>query len=476
MNEKAGLGQNAVVDDSVVEAEYTIVDPVDPMVGENGIVYTAVVKSCHDGYSFLGEVKRGYETIATNGDVFAPVEMKVGEIVKFDELHTDPRRPGKFRTENATLIKNALVLAEDSNNSVAPYDLMRRSAYHKSAKAIDLEQVEKALENQPFADVVLRKIQGGEQDNLVEQAVNFLRENFAMLAQLDISCSITDQIDLNAEKQTIREGQAVYREQGLDGMVASLASEYESFYGVRECFKVMHQNNILSAESIIPIYYLPDLLVTAPVWFIDSKDILQDNEDADDPKPDHAIKFFCNQVNTKEFAWLYQIYNRRTRPLSAFSGRDIMPLKIVKVLEKAKKVFDYVVVATPYHDIASREWTDPEWLRNIDPFLIGFKKELPFMFLLGRWSGTGLFPLMCDMIADTIGHLRINKAKLRNFESNSYWHMGMSVHSDVGVLQPGGSENNTVLEVFADALIAAFEKGKLFEFLRGETLVPAKQQ
>lgn len=476
MSEKAVLEQ-VVVDETVVEAEYKIIDPVDPVVGENGVMYTAVVKSCHDGYSFLGGVRRGYETIATNSDVFVPHEMKVGEIVQFDELHTDPKRPGKFRTEDASPIKNALVAASDSNNnSVAPYDLMRKSAYHKTAKAIDTEQVKKALENQPFAEVVLEKIQQKESKNLASLAENFLQENFAMLTELDISYSVTDEIDLAAEREVVKKGQAIYKGQGLDGMVASLATEYKNFCGVRECFKLMHQNNILSAETVISNYYLPDLLVTAPVWFVGSKEGLSDNRRSEDPSPDHAVKFFCNQVNSKEFAWLYQIYNRRTRPLSAFSGRDIMPLKIVELLDKAKKVFDYIVIATPYHDIASKEWTDPQWLRNIDPFLIGFQKDLPFMFFLGRWSGTGLFPLMCDMIADTINHLRINKAKLRNFNANSYWHKGLRIIHNGDVLQlDGGNEKNNVLEPFADELIAAFERGKLFEFLRGEMLVPATQ-
>ena len=159
----------------------------------------------------------------------------------------------------------------------------------------------------------------------------------------------------------------------MEGQVVSVEEEYTHFSGIRKAFIMMHQSGILSVETVIPIRYLPDLLVTAPVWFVHSKNNdLSDLTDEVDPHPDHAIKFFCDQVGTKEFAWLYQIYNRRTRPFKSFKGRDIVPLPLMDIMEQAKHVFDYTVIATPYHDIASREWVDPAWLLSIDPFLFGF--------------------------------------------------------------------------------------------------------
>ena len=44
------------------------------------------------------------------------------------------------------------------------------------------------------------------------------------------------------------------------------------------------------------------------------------------------------------------------------------------------------------------------------------------MFFLGRWSGTGLFPLVVDMIADTMDHIRKNKDLLINIKGAGYWH------------------------------------------------------
>ena len=103
--------------------------------------------------------------------------------------------------------------------------------------------------------------------------------------------------------------------------------------------------------------------------------------------------------------------------------------------------------------------------------MFGFVKDLPFMFLLGRWSGTGLFPLLCDMIADTIDHLRLNHKKLKNFPSGAFWYKGLDSYQEEDGILLGGSNNhggNNVLVPFALEVIKAFEEGRLFEFLRGE--------
>jgi len=139
-----------------------------------------------------------------------------------------------------------------------------------------------------------------------------------------------------------------------------------------------------------------------------------------------------------------------------------MPPSILKILTDAREKFDYLVIATPYHDVASREWADAKWLRNLDPFLFGFLKDQPeFMCLLGRWSQTGLFPLMGEMIADTMNHIRINKERLKNF-SNSYWY-----HGDAGSCLSSNLSVHPLIK-FADELLLAYERNLLFPFLRGE--------
>lgn len=456
----------------VVDAE--VMDDTDPVVADKAR-YTGVVISIHGGFGYIGRVKRGYETIATNGDVFVPHEFPVGTVVEFDELNSDPKRPGKFRTEEVTVVDEAVVLASAGNRAALIRQISERSTYHVTAKRIDPDKAAKAADNEPFGDMAGR-IVGNE---VSPEAVAMIAEHtlvgmFSSLASHGVSYSVNGDVDVAAEQARIDQAKAKYVQLGMAGQAESLQEEYRKLAGIRQAFAVMRTNNILTIESVIPIKYLADLLVAAPVWFVNSRQTLSDQTQEDDPQADHAVKFFCGQIPNRNFAWLYQIYNRRTRPFSQFAGRDIMPLGVVEILEQAKRSFDYLVIATPYHDIASREWSDPEWLRNIDPFLIGFMQDMPYMFLLGRWSGTGLFPLVLDMVADTIDHLRLNHSKLRNFHSNSYWVRG-EVKRSAGENYLGGRlehdvRGNNILEPFALETVKAFDEGRLFEFLRGEEL------
>ena len=350
------------------------------------------------------------------------------------------------------------------------HKLTERSIYHANAKDIDPEKAEKAAENLPFARMIgihMAMAKGGEPQRPIQDlASEYLRGTYANLESIDVSYSVTDEIDTDAEAEKVEEAKETYARTGLDALVPVIASEYEAFGGLREAFRLMHSIGLLKIENVIPMGNVADHLVIAPVWFVHSKHNLENQTQENDPLPDHAIKFFSDCVGTKEFAWLYQIYNRRTRPMKQYNGRDGMPLPIVKILEVAKKTFDYVVIATPYHDMASKEWQDPDFLRNIDPFLLGFMKGLPHYFLLARWSGTGLFPLVCDMIADTMDHLSMHKLLLEKFVSNTYWYKG-----DGGdCLQSNGSsrQDNRVLVPFAEEVLKAYEERRLFEFLRGE--------
>jgi hypothetical protein len=462
-----------VGDNKPVEVEIVDKKDVPFLQNSNGVNYVGEIVSVHDGYSYIGKVKRRYETINTNGDVFIPQEFTVGVVVEFSTLNTDLKRPGKYRVEEAKVVNGALVKTDTNSKINALVTLTERSTYHSNAKVISEEKAIKAAENIPFAEMLFlhERYKTEDSPDIVTVAEDFISRTFANLNGMKVSSSIKGDVDTEAEQSKVSSIVEQYKQSDMSGQVDSINQEYAYMKGVREVFAMMHQNGILSMETVIPIKYLPDLLVTSPVWFVHSMDnLLRDNTNEKDPLPDDAIKFFCNQVGSKEFAWFYQIYNRRTRPFKQFSGRDIMPPPLLEITEKAKRIFDYVVIATPYHDIASKEWADPDWLRNIDPFLFGFVKNLPYMFLLGRWSATGLFPLMCDMIADTIDHLRINKDKLGNFMANTYWYMGdHEVTNDSNYLASSEQESKTgKLIDFADNVIKAYEENRLFEFLRGE--------
>lgn len=448
-----------------------------PEVIEN--IYTGEIVTIKPGYVFINDVKRAYETISTNGDVFCPVpedaHFEVGQMVKFTELNPDKERPGKFRTETIMPLGEDSSLAVAEEKVKAVYQLSRTtSPYHQLKKLIAEGDIQKAGENKPLAEFIqqiawaLNQNGGYNPEDVKRLVKEFIEKTFANLAVFDVSQSIIGDIDEATEKAMIDEYIKNYQESGLEGQAESLRREYKLFTKVRKAFTLMNQNSLLNYSSVIDVKHLPEITMAFPVWFTTAKDAIDDFTKEEDPRPDHSVKFFTDCVGSREYAWFYQLYNRRTRPFSMFQGKDIMPPSLVKIMKSAREIFDYVVIMTPYHDVASKEWSDPNWLRNIDPVMVGFLNGLPQMFILGRWSGTGIFPLLLDCIADTANHLRLNKHLTKNFRSNTYWHRGGDGSSS-GVLQiVGGKENNHVLPKYVDSLLLAYDRGLVFEFLRGE--------
>jgi len=442
--------------------------------------YTGKVVSVHEGYCFIGEVRRAFEIINTNGDVFCPVmpnTVKVGDLVEFLQLNQDSQRMGKFRTESLTVMATGVAIRTNSRDlQVATLaQLGKLTTYHHSAKKIDPIQAHKALDNMPFAELLQGLVQVDRETLLnpalsaaeaVRRAEDYLRSLFGALEQLGVSLSITE---INPDEPTMIDGLvAQYKSEGMEEQADTIMAEYNKMVEVRDVFFRIATNNLLRLDNVIPQSCLVELAVMTPVMFVDAKEEFADTSTQNDPQPDHSIKFFADLIGSEEFAWFYQIYNRRRRPISAFnSKRDFTPPAIFPLIKEAREIFDYVVIATPYHDIASREWADPNWLRNLDPFLLGFKKGLPFIFVLARWSGTGLFPLACDMIADTVNHIRLNRDRLANF-GMAYWYQGNMVTMGKTHLTNGNKDSHPLCK-FADQLIGAFDEGWLFPFLRGET-------
>lgn len=434
----------------------------------NGEIYHGEIVSIHTGYVFIHNVKRGYETILTNGDVFCPVpenhNFETGELVQFNELNPDKERVGKFRTESISKIKST----EESDSRIMQIQTLSKSEspYHRIRKMISENDTEKAAENKPLVEFVeqvkhlLNNESGYSPEIIVKISEDFVANTFPMVVQLGIKCSIQGNVDLPAEKQLVDETIQLYNESDLAGQAESLQKEYSQLLAVRNAFTLMHKNNLLNYWSVISYHHLPELTFAFPVWFVHGKKYLPDSTEQTDPEVDHAVSFICDCVGSKEYAWFYQMYNRRTRPLSHFKGKDIMPPAIVRIMNEAKENFDYLAIMTPYHDVASKEWSDPNWLRNIDPILVGFLKGLPYMFVLGRWSGTGIFPLLLDCIADTKNHIEINKTLLSGFKQNTYWYKGNNNNCL--------SDSSNALVVYADKLLKAYNEGLLFQFLRGE--------
>src|SRR3989344_2028 len=420
--------------------------------------YRGTVVSSHKGFSYIGGVRRGSETINTNGDVFVPQELLPGEVVEFDSMELDEKRtkPGekKFRTELAVVVSSEHVpgVIGSSPADIVLYASRQRSAYHYNAKEIDQEKVRKAAENEPFIEMMGLARECAEEKikerDIVTIAENFLKNTFASFSTMNVSYSIKGNVKTDDEKKSIQAIAEEYEKAGLYAQKTSILQEYEYFSGVRDVFTLMEKEELLHMDAVIPIRHLPDLLVMAPVWYVDKKNLISSSL---------FIQYFCDEVGTKEFANLFQLYNRNCRLTENFdSRRDIIPVPIMKILEKAREIFDFTVIATPYHDLASEEWKTT-WTRNIDPFLFGFVRGLPYMFLLGRWSGTGLFPLMCEMVADTIEHLRQNYKALEKIalgDNNTIYFYDIGIKTWEGITGKQLSE-------FAQNVVKAFDEGRL---------------
>ncbi len=369
--------------------------------------------------------------------------------------------------------------------------------YHFSKKQVPTELVEKVLKNKPLADWDVKQLNSERLPTSEEfqiLASRFILENFVFLLNAGINLE-----DESLSSETIKG----YKSSGLPELAKSVEDEFVSLQSVKKILKFAQHSleanqfgekqswllqsvaevckSVLDSKSkrfllesvaeiseynqncsqfrtpmLLHKKFLPELFVACPVWFVSGNDI-NDTTSDNDPEPGKEVRFFSELVGTQNFAWVYQLYNRRTRTIESFRGKDIMPLHISKLIPKLKEKFDYLVIATPYHDIASKEWSDSTWLRNIDPYFLGFKQNSDYLVVIDRWSGTGFLPLINEMIADTMDHLKKHLHLLSNFSINTYWYRGSSNNSFV--LGKG-------LPEFGKTLASEFEKGELFDFLR----------
>jgi hypothetical protein len=412
----------------------------------------------------------------------AVVEFKRGKTVSGFDLSAD-----------AADVPSGAVAFEMLSRPVAGVD-------HR-VKRVSAESLQRACRNMPFEDFPravygwkrVFEGEGKDREEISEsywQAVeNFLRRTFHSLMFIpEISFDVRD-ISEKTERKAFNVAIARYRAAKMAGQAALLKELYDGLCALRIVLRNINQSSLL--ETVIPVRFVPELLLVAPVWFIECKG-KGEYENIEFERG--VIRYFCDLGVTDQFAYLFQIYNSRLRNFQEFSGRDIMPLYIVELIRQVRGLFDYLVIATPYHDIASHEWGEMRWVRNVDPFLLGFVRQVPeLVFFLGRWSGRALFPRIGDMIADTIEHLDEGNPLLANLNEGSWRWYKTETRVDfenpvVGPrLRPIESygvpkeslprsklervrwrrENHSLVK-FAEAVRGKFEEGRLFAWLKGE--------
>jgi len=162
--------------------------------------------------------------------------------------------------------------------------------------------------------------------------------------------------------------------------------------------------------------------------------------------------------------------------MAQYQGEHLPP-HIIRILTLAKPIFTYVAVLTPYHDVAGKDWQDIAWIRAIDPYLVGFQKGLPVMFILGRFSDSGIFPGFHQLVADTVNFLRVNKEKLAGFNavSSPFWFTWQRKDRDQQRDSCFNGPLGDHLIAHTNQLLQAFELGHLFDWLRGEWDIPTQE-
>lgn len=327
------------------------------------------------------------------------------------------------------------------------------------AKRISPEAVDKVIENRPMPGIPRSHEL---LENPHEATDRLLRRIFPQYHN-DTYSELSDDDLVKALNKAIQDHRAL----GMADQATLMLEHATSYRGLRRLLK--SDEDLLRPDSFIPMEYLPHLFMAVPVWYfyVDRSEVtnLDKINATPDPKPHGKIKNICNR-GTRRWCDTFLMFNRRMRSLKDYQG-DIIPPKLTDRIRTMAPLCEHLVIMTPYHDVAGRDWSNIAWLRSIDPYVIGFLKNVPYMIVLGRFSDSGTFPLFTEMVADTIAFLKANKEKLLGFNAvqRPYWHEPNNQHDDFYVAGLG-----KYLLQHTNELLEAFERGELFQWMKEENL------
>jgi len=441
-----------------------------------------------DGFAFIGigSVTRddgsphGLNTVE---DVFlhkddCAAKFRVGMEVAFDAIPDRKRGEGAYRAVGAVKHIEAELLPQNKQpipgfaimvppvREKAELALRERLLVHAGMKLVPEETVSQVVANAPMPRIPRVNDIPRDEETKQELAQWFLAMLFPNLASFGADYRILNHTDaeLDTEAEETAEN---YRLMGLEQQIEVMRSEVKRFKETRGALALMLGDNLVRRDTIIPIRYLPDLFMAVPVWYFwvnpeTQKGAARDWENPD-PRPHAAVRHFCELFPSQRWCDTFQLFNRRVRTLKQYKG-EVIPPQVARRMRRAVELFDYVVIATPYHDQAGKDWESIKWLRAIDPYILGFKKSIQFFFVLARFSDAGTFPLFNELVADTVEFLRARKKNLNSFNRISvpFW-----CHAD-SQKSCGNNSFGNYLKSHVDQLLAAFEAGNLFDWLRQE--------
>jgi len=281
----------------------------------------------------------------------------------------------------------------------------------RSVRSADIGWVEHVASTLPFSKVVALQMKFGDCDPMM-LADRFLREAFAHLGRFGVSYDIGLDPDERGKAEMDKLVEAS-KKSGLNQQANYFQTDYARLCGLRRLFAMMNKNNLLTGpDFVLPMEHLGQTVMAEPVWFVGSK---EKNRNQNNPMAPMTRRF-CARLSTKEEADLFQLYNYQFHTLETFDGQETVPMPLMEVMAEALTFFDQVVITTPYRDLASDVWKNPErFVRSFDPEIFGFMNDKPYFIRLGRWSGTGFLAHKCDQIIETVLHLIANARAIEAF-------------------------------------------------------------
>ncbi len=445
-----------------------------------------------DGLGFVGigsltKSDGSYHDLKTIHDIFihqddCAVTLRPGLEISFEIVPDKKRGEGYMRAMGAMQVVTCELLpasepAVPGFNALMPLGgvpnrslKLHRLPVHSKMKEVSEELVAKVIANRPAPEIPR---ESGAVPNPEEVLRRFLLHLYPALELFGTDFEVLNADDTELDKQ-VDEAVKTQRDLGMTSQADMTKQEIEAFKKTRTTFRFLHENGLVRQDAILPMRYLPDLFMAVPVWyfFIDNQEKKVDSErdwNSNDPEVNSTVRYFCDLFPNQRWFDTFQMFNRRIRGLSQYKG-DIIPPHVTRRMKEATALFDYVAIMTPYHDVAGRDWQDLKWLRSIDPYLVGFKKGIPYFFVLGRFSDSGTFPLHNELVADTIAFLKANSEKLSGFNAvrQAYWYQGTS-EKDMWDRDSHTGTLGTHLRSFAKDLLGAFDRGTLFDWIRWET-------
>lgn len=382
--------------------------------GEFGFIDTKSVTTGDDAR--LANLETKDDIFIHQDDCASP--LRVGMMVKFLVREDRHRGSGSLRAFAAIETIEAEVVPNDGQPIPGFYPVAQtqagaltvsypRSDYHIGAKEVPAETVKQVTENMPLSEIPRGSNEYTDEEKL-ELLSAMLNMFFPSLHHFNANYNILDMSDEDLYR-AVEGSEEDLRAIGMDRQIEEIRNEAKRFIGMKATLKLLYDDGLVRPDTIIPIKYLPDLFMAVPVWYFWMKPELVSNVEkiwaTTDPVPQEEIKFMCSLFPNVVWAHTYQLFNRRIRSLKMYNGDKVPPF-VSRRLRKAAEAFDYVVIATPYHSEAGKDWQNLAWIHLIDPYVLGFKKGIPFIFVLARFSDSGIFPLYDEMVADTIEFLK----------------------------------------------------------------------